>query len=358
MSMVQVKRKLILFHWFDWGRSKYKARPYMRSNTRPLAHMNNGRSPWEVFRIISLVFGCLLHYFPLALFVLIFVIQPDARAEHFIFKLTKGKGVPVCEAYLKRLNNSDFDKPPYCGRPEDDSVSGFTRLNRVPLTAEEIHDLQLKLEGFQSSQNQNQWKTQLKKSPIKEMMPLDSVRSDMGMNRVGAWRYDPPVDIDNDGQPDNVLMWYQGYGAGGCGSINGFETYPEHGSFTANILDAKNEFIDQARTKQLFGHPVGGFPIVEKGKFIGFFDGFRYVGMSMGIFTYEGAYYFDTFFDGWGDFEGKRRGDWIGKAKNVDLINSMTATLGVFHRKSGKTKQICEYYWTDWKKLELGRNTK
>ncbi|MHB9119442.1 MAG: hypothetical protein ACYC2R_14405 [Burkholderiales bacterium] len=290
-----------------------------------------------------------------AVFILTFIVQSDALADHFIFKLTQGKGVPVCEAYLKRLNDSDFDKPPFCGRPEDDSVPGFTRLNRVPLTAEEIHDLYPKVEGFQSYQNQNKWKIQLKDSPFKEFMSLASVRSDMGMNRVGAWRYEPPVDIDNDGQPDNVLMWYQGRFA--CGSIGGYATYPEHGSFTANILDAKNQCINEARTRELFGHPVGGYPIIKKGKFLGLFPGFRYVGMSMGIFAYEGAYYFDTFFDGWGDFSGKRRGDFAG-AEKVDLINRMTATLGVFQRKEGKTKQICEYYWPDWKKLELGRNTK
>lgn len=284
-------------------------------------------------------------------------VQNLALADQFKFKLTRGNDVPVCEAYLKRLSVSDFDKPPFCGRPEDDSIAGFARLNRVSLTADEVHDLQLKMNGFQSSQNQNQWRIQLKNSPVKEMMPLESVIHDIGTNRLGAWRYDSPVDIDNDGQSDNVLMWYQGYGAGGCGSINGYETYPEHGSYTANILDAKNEFIDEARTKALFGHPVGGFPITKGGKSVGFFPGFRYVGISMGIFAYRGEYYFDTFFDGWGDFRGKRRGDFVG-AQKVDLINRMTATLGVFRRKDGLTKQVCEYYWTDWKKLEMGRNSK
>src|SRR5450631_4496675 len=38
----------------------------------------------------------------------------------FEFKLTKGHGLPVCEAYLQRLNNTPFDNVhrPYCDRPE------------------------------------------------------------------------------------------------------------------------------------------------------------------------------------------------------------------------------------------------
>lgn len=52
----------------------------------------------------------------------------------------------------------------------------------------------------------------------------------------------------------------------------------------------------------------------------------------MGIFEYDGLYYFDTFLDSSGDFQGRRQKDpRIGK------------TLGVFLRKDGVTKQECEY---------------
>ena len=78
--------------------------------------------------------------------------------RYYTFDLTKGNGIPVCEAYLQRLNNTDFQNMPYCGRPEDDSVPGFTRLNRVPLYAERIYRLLPKILGFQSSQNQGYWK--------------------------------------------------------------------------------------------------------------------------------------------------------------------------------------------------------
>lgn len=280
-----------------------------------------------------------------------------------IFKLTKGQGTEVCDAYLQRLNNSDYRRisgfnfldPPFCGRPEDDSVPGFTRLNRMPLNAGEIYALQASMHRFQHD----------RKRKYRDFAPLESVKSVqrfMDTNRLGAWRYNPPVDIDNDGQADNVLIWFSAAGAGGCGSFNGNDTYPEGGSYTANILDAKNQAIDEKRTEELFGHPVGGYPNTVNGKFLGFYDNFRYVGTSMGIFAYQGSYYFDTFFDGWGDFNGKRVESYLvthRKGKRIiteekyrKFKQPTHAILGVFQRKKGKTKQICEYYWTNWHDLE------
>lgn len=52
------------------------------------------------------------------------------------FILTKGKGVEVCETYVKRLNKTWFEKLPFCDRPENTDVPGFEKLNRVALTPE------------------------------------------------------------------------------------------------------------------------------------------------------------------------------------------------------------------------------
>jgi len=56
----------------------------------------------------------------------------------------------------------------------------------------------------------------------------------------------------------------------------------------------------------------------------------------MGFFKYQDLYYFDTFFDSWGDTKNKRRKD-----KNIGN------TLAVFLHKDGETKQVCEYLMTD-----------
>ena len=157
-------------------------------------------------------------------------------------------------------------------------------------------------------------------------MRIESVRKDMGMNRLGAWRYDPPVDIDNDGTPDNIIIWNRGRFS--CGSVNQDSPYPAHSSYTANILDEQNQSIDEERTRELFEHPMGWFEIKS--------ENFRYIGMSMGIFAYQGVFYFDTFYDGWGDYEGRHRNS-----------REMASTLAVFLRKDKKTEQLCEYYWAN-----------
>ena len=258
-----------------------------------------------------------------------FIRRYGLNAEPFKFKLTKGQGIPVCEDYLQRLNASDFDNAPFCGRPEDTSIQGFTRLNRIPLSAYQIYALLPKVQGFESSQNQDYWK--------EEFMEITSVKKDMSMNRLGAWGFDPPVDIDNDGKPDNIILWNRGRFS--CGSENFNSPFPAHSSYTAIVLDGQNRSIDEARTRDLFEHPMGWFEMKTKR--------FRFIGMSMGIFAYKGTFYFDTFFDGWGDYEGQRRDSKI-----------MKETLAVFLRKDKKTNQICEYHWTNYENLYQGENAK
>ena len=66
------------------------------------------------------------------------------------------------------------------------------------------------------------------------------------------------------------------------------------------------------------------------------FGKYRPIGPSMSVFKYQDIFYFDTFFDSWGDFECKRQKD-----KNIGN------TLGVFLQKDGESKQVCEYLMTD-----------
>jgi len=59
---------------------------------------------------------------------------------------------------------------------------------------------------------------------------------------------------------------------------------------------------------------------------------FRPVGRSIGIFEYKSVFYFDTFFDLSGDAQGSRSGE-----------PSLANTLGVFERRGGMTREVCEY---------------
>jgi hypothetical protein len=118
---------------------------------------------------------------------------------------------------------------------------------------------------------------------------------------LAVWRYDPAVDIENDGARDDLIVWY---GSG--------------------VSD-----LDETKTMAVFGHPLGeSDPRLR----------LRMIGPQIGIFEYQGVFYFDTVFDARGDFTGHRVGD-------PELLN----TLGVFLRKNGETHQVCEYVFSDRK---------
>jgi hypothetical protein len=62
--------------------------------------------------------------------------ESSANGRNYEFELVKGRGTPVRQAYLQRLNQTRFVFPPSCGRTEFDGVPGFTRLNQWLTTAE------------------------------------------------------------------------------------------------------------------------------------------------------------------------------------------------------------------------------
>src|SRR5207247_1203339 len=135
----------------------------------------------------------------------------------------KGQGVAVCEAYLERLNMTEYESPPYCDRPENDAIPGFARLNRVPLSAEAVQALLPRVKGFTDYKNQD-WQDIVNAGRQRDGLPLQQWLSDVKTylgKAIKVWRYDPPVDIDNDGVLDNVIVWH-GFGANGgsraCGT--------------------------------------------------------------------------------------------------------------------------------------------
>ncbi len=269
------------------------------------------------------------------------------ESEMPAFSLLKGKGVPVCEAYLKRLNMTEWDyyeKLPTCGRPENDSVEGFTKLNRVPLSAEQIAALYGETFNFSTTGHSD--RGNVKPSDPK---PTERAKQSMDSGGLKVWRYDPPVDIDNDGKPDaDVIVWHGDVvGGGPCGRRAGWADSVQSYQTLIYSIDWQQMKLNDGRTRELFGHPVGGYPIIFQGKKV-MADGFRPLGWEMGIFAFQGQYYLDTFFNAWGDFEGKRRSN-AGDGKHRQK-NDLDDILGVFQRKNGVTKQICEYRWNEFEK--------
>ncbi len=240
------------------------------------------------------------------------------------FVLTKGHGVPVCDAYLKRLNAASYEEQPYCDRPEKTDVKGFEELNRIPLKQDEAFALGNRIYNFTHEGNQDTYPNQ------RSFIDRQIIQNELG-HSIRTWRYEPPIDIDNDGAPETVLVWH-GYGASSglyrCGSVK--EKEPRRQSQIAYVLESDGMRINEKRTRELFGHPSGGYRVSAKEQL----KAFRPIGRTIGIFKYRRLYYFDTFFDSSGDFDNRRQKD-----------PGIGDTLGVFLNKGGATKQMCEYRW-------------
>jgi hypothetical protein len=251
-------------------------------------------------------------------------------------QLIRGHDVPVCEAYLQRLNQTVFHEPPYCGRPENDRVPGFTRLHRVALQPAQITSLFGQLHALQVKGHAHP--------------PLPLTQSELTLVSEGdegslvVWAYEPKADIENSGSTANVVIWRgrpadEEEPAGICGVPHDVprETAAEIGYRPAQVaIVTSGDYmtLDEVTTKAVFGHPTNGLPVPNAGPALS--DHYQSVGGSMSVFEYHGEFYFDSFFwsNGWADFEGKRAN-----------LGTLRDHLGVFQRKGATTRELCEYVY-------------
>jgi hypothetical protein len=267
-----------------------------------------------------------------------------AWPAHYRFTLRKGGSRPVCEAYLQRLNQAEFYRPPYCGRPESTVVPGFVALRRQYLTAAEILHLVTKVDNFMGGIPQDRPDLGVEMGPSGAVrgpngqpvrVPAWRLKDITGAMDIQVWRYIPGVDIGNDGKKDNVILWH-GIGAsnwdGVCGAIYANNPEGQYVDQRAFVLTPDGARIDAVRTKAVFGLPDGGYLGIINGK-PAYDKGFAPIGYSIGIFQYKSAYYFDTFLNpDFGDFYGRRRND-----------KTLRYVLGVFEHKANRTREICAY---------------
>ena len=252
----------------------------------------------------------------------------SAKGSHYHFRLVKGTGTSVCDAFLRRLQMTTFRSPPYCGIPESNAVKGFGLLKREYLSREQMSVLWPRVFGFM------RFSRQMDDVPGWPRAELDGR---VGLNTF-AWRYNPPVSLENDGSADRVVVWH-GYGADDfqgtakCGeeTMVGTQTVQYRASQVGFILTTDDEHIDETRTRAFFGHPYGRS---TESKSIGTSSaGFGPLGLSEEIVEFDGLYYVATFYDALnGDFSGSRVND-------PELQN----TLALLLRRNGATTQVCEY---------------
>jgi uncharacterized protein len=242
--------------------------------------------------------------------------------QEYYFILTKGSGLPVCDAYLKRLNSTHFESAPFCDRPESDTVEGFPILKRKPMFPADVPDLHPSIRSFMSNGN---FEPESESESLKKAF-------DEGESKV--WSYSSPIDINNDGRLDNVQIWH---GSVLLRAINSRQCGQWLYEFPGNemlrkpqmafVIADTNDRLDEFKTVNIFVRQSN----FQNGK-TNLSTNFQPIGTSVGIFKYNETYYFDTFFDTSGDAEAKR-------VNEPDISN----TLGVFLNKGGQTKQVCEY---------------
>jgi len=241
-----------------------------------------------------------------------------AEEEHPkpVFKLIKGKGVEVCEAYLKRLNETEFlDNDPIKGRVHEPLLDGFIDLKPIPLTAEQIQKLYPKINAFDFVQEYDAFSDKKQQSieqrQKEQQESLESANSYIERHKKTPFvRYQVLLDLDNDGISDDTVI------------KNKNSVY---------IIDDSLSIINGQRMKMIFANQAVLQWITIKA--------FPPLAYPINVFNYKGQYYFDGFIDlGVMDSE-----------PGVGILYSKTKplTLDVFFNKKNKTKKVCEYQWTN-----------
>jgi hypothetical protein len=272
---------------------------------------------------------------------------PIAGSE-FAIKLLKGSE-PICVDYTRRLRetllrrNRELLKGavlnnPHCDRGEVEAPGVFGRLERIPLAVAEVLRLQPQVWAFQMSPT----------SPLPDLASEKIAGAGppypAGSAAARQWsaiqehdsylyyRFDPSVDIDNDGSPDDVIVWKESGGI--CGEV--YEGNEPAIFKTQLLVLTKDGRLDAGRTLKIFGHP--------KGSTLAFFNPkdpkhpnerttteFRGIGESFGVIEHKGAFYFDTFYADGGDLSNRRDG-W---PNYLDI-------LAVMRNDRGANKLVCE----------------
>jgi len=258
------------------------------------------------------------------------------------FTMIKGRGVPVCEAYLELLNKTLFERTPFCGRP-DTGPAPFAPLERRDLGVNEMLPLFNYVWEFMRFNDQHHVEKFFYSNvdPSKSYWSTDATTREAIGQAVGrgwthVWTYSKPIDIANDGNAMPLLIW-QGYGAAGSGAACGGDyasgawddTYTQQRVF---VLTADGKEIDESQTRAIFGiaakrssresaaaQPPAHIPGMPPGAkpFIALSD-------SIGIFGYDNRYYIQT------ENKPKARGE-------------SPPAVEVLLRDTGHTKKVCAF---------------
>ncbi len=204
------------------------------------------------FKLISLI---LVFIFYFSLIVSMGSAEEETRRirtepGYHKFILTKGRGIEICEAYLKRLNKTWFETLPLCDRPENTEILGFEKLNRVALTAEEIYPIEYRIRDFIWTGNQNIHDKADEMRPENKERAIFFINQGLELQSLGAYRYDPRIDFDNDQKPEDLLVWKESRFS--CGSIHEeYGLFPELGRIIVLVLEPDSLSVNEKKTKNI-----------------------------------------------------------------------------------------------------------
>lgn len=249
------------------------------------------------------------------------------------FRLMRGRGKEVCEAYLAMLRGTYFERPPYCDRPEPVDVPGFTPLERVPLDADSVLAISVAEAQFMSGElDLGKYRTTPDRSEVDFAKGFRAYAPEHWPTTFAA-----PVDVDNDGVADRVAYWPAKMFR--CGEEVPFQKDGSryHAPRHAFALDAQGR-LDVLRTREMFGHPIP-FVLSIRDKESGaarakVVKDYRPIARMVTLTQYRDTFYFDGLMDYWGDLENSRRFDMV-----------LFDTFGVYERRDAKTIQQCEIRW-------------
>lgn len=235
-----------------------------------------------------------------------------------IFKITQGQGTEVCDAYLQRLNATEFlDNDPTKGRVTEPLLKGFADLKPVPLTAEEIQRLFYKIRSFEQYQDQDLLekynalhKDDAAVKQQAQQLP-EEIKRTMDKNQKTPFvRYQAALDMDNDGIPSNTVIIKNNNGV--------------------YIVDPQLQRLDEDRMKAIFAdREILDWPTITQ---------FPPLAYPLHVFSYNGKTYFDGFLN------------LLLIYKSDTIINPFVPKLlGVFIHEQYQTHKVCEYQWVNTK---------
>lgn len=164
------------------------------------------------------------------------------------YVLAIGKGIEVCEAYLKNLNSFPKHPPMVCDRPLNHQFTDFNKPAWKELDGQE--HLELLKQIWRSFDNLTV--EQFEQSPLKDQW-IFSLKKPEGTMGIAIQRAE--LDVDLDGVTELVLHYYE---LGTCDPLNESQFATPYGSmFYVLTPDGQNVDFEKTRLMLLNG---GGRP--------------------------------------------------------------------------------------------------